>query len=70
VRAQPVQRYCGHIYLEELLLFLIIFFPENLQVLQETISAGDNWWAGDSIDLRGDDPNSLPPGSIQVYVCV
>ena len=29
------------------------------QKLQETVSAGDDWWAGDTIDLSSD-PNALP----------
>jgi hypothetical protein len=34
------------------------------QVLQETISAGDDWWAGDTIDLQTD-LTSLPPDWVQ-----
>jgi len=33
-------------------------------MLQETVSAGDDWWAGDAVDL-GDDANALPPDWIE-----
>ena len=34
------------------------------QTLQDTVSAGDDWWAGDTIDLSSD-PNALPPGWVE-----
>eukprot|EP00802_Teleaulax_amphioxeia_P012344 Tamp_12386.p1 GENE.Tamp_12386~~Tamp_12386.p1 ORF type:complete len:308 (-),score=60.44 Tamp_12386:824-1747(-) len=34
------------------------------QTLQDTVSAGEDWWAGDSVDLSSD-PNALPPGWVQ-----